>query len=142
MTPWTVAHQAPPSMGFSRQEHWSGLPCAPPQDLSHPGIKATSVTSPALGSRFFTTSAMCKIGGSWEAGRSAHHSSKTRLKGWDWGRGVGGRPKREGTSVYLQLIHFVIWQKPSQHFTAILLQSKRKARVRLSLWGACYLHHG
>ena len=43
-TPWTVAHQALPSMGFSRQEYWSGLPF-PPGDLSDPGIKPRS---PAL----------------------------------------------------------------------------------------------
>ena len=41
-TPWTVAHQAPLSMGFSRQEHWSSLPCPPPGDLSNAGIKPTS----------------------------------------------------------------------------------------------------
>ena len=42
VTPWTVAHQAPPSMGFSRQEYWSGLPCPSPGDLpdkSEPLIK-------------------------------------------------------------------------------------------------------
>ena len=38
-TPWTVAHQAPPSMGFSRQEYWSGLPFASPGDLPDPGIE-------------------------------------------------------------------------------------------------------
>ena len=38
-TPWTVAYQVPPSMGFSRQEHWSGLPYPSPEDLPHPGIK-------------------------------------------------------------------------------------------------------
>ena len=38
-TPWTVAHQAPPSMGFSRQEYWSGLPFPSPGDLSNPGIE-------------------------------------------------------------------------------------------------------
>ena len=38
-TPWTVAHQASPSMGFSRQEYWSGLPFPSPGDLPHPGIK-------------------------------------------------------------------------------------------------------
>ena len=43
VTPWTVAHQAPLSMGFSRQEYWSGLPCPPPGDLPHPGIKPTSL---------------------------------------------------------------------------------------------------
>ena len=38
-TPWTVAHQAPLSMGFSRQEYWSGLPFPSPGDLPDPGIK-------------------------------------------------------------------------------------------------------
>ena len=42
--PWTVAHQAPPSMGFSRQDYWSGLPCPSPGDLPHPGIKPRSPT--------------------------------------------------------------------------------------------------
>ena len=41
-TPWTVAYQAPPSMGFSRQEYWSGLPCPSPGDLPNPGIKPGS----------------------------------------------------------------------------------------------------
>ena len=44
-TPWTVAHQAPPSMGFSRQEYWSGLPFPSPGDLPDPGIEPRS---PAL----------------------------------------------------------------------------------------------
>ena len=43
-TPWTVAHQAPPSMGFSRQEYWSGLPFLSPGDLLDPGIKPKSPT--------------------------------------------------------------------------------------------------
>ena len=43
--PWTVAHQAPLSVEFSRQEYWSGLPFPPPGDLPHPGIKPGS---PAL----------------------------------------------------------------------------------------------
>ena len=38
-TPWTTAHQAPPSMGFSRQEYWSGLPFPSPGDLPDPGIE-------------------------------------------------------------------------------------------------------
>ena len=40
--PWTVAHQAPPSMGCHRQEHWSGLPFPSPGDLPDPGIEPTS----------------------------------------------------------------------------------------------------
>ena len=42
---WTVAHQAPLSMGFSRQEDWNGLPCPPPGDLLHPGIEPRSPVS-------------------------------------------------------------------------------------------------
>ena len=41
-TPWTVAHQAPLSVGFSRQEYWSGLPFPPLGDLSNPGIEPWS----------------------------------------------------------------------------------------------------
>ena len=41
-TPWTVAYQAPPSMGFSRQEYWSGLPFPSPGDLPNPGIEPRS----------------------------------------------------------------------------------------------------
>ena len=47
-TLWTVAHQAPLFMGFSRQEYWRGLPCPPPEDLPDPGIELTSPASPAL----------------------------------------------------------------------------------------------
>ena len=58
---WTGAHQAPLSLGFSRQENWSGLPCLPPGDLPNPGMEPESLTSPALTGGFFTTSA------TWEA---------------------------------------------------------------------------
>ena len=56
-TPWTVAHQAPLSMGFSGQEYWSGLPCPPPGDLPDPGIEPVSLMSPALAGSFFTMNA-------------------------------------------------------------------------------------
>ena len=52
----TVAGQAPLSMGFSRQEYWSGLPFPPPGDLPNPGIKPTSLAILSLTDRFFTTS--------------------------------------------------------------------------------------
>ena len=48
VTLWTVACQALQSMGFSRQEYWSGLPCPPPGDLPNPGIKSTVPAAPAL----------------------------------------------------------------------------------------------
>ena len=56
VTPWTVAHQAPLSMGFSKQKYWSGLPCPSPGDLPDSGIEPTSLSSPALAGGFFTTS--------------------------------------------------------------------------------------
>ena len=61
MTLWTVALEAPLSVGFSRQEYWSGLPFATPGDLPDPGIEPVSLTSPALAGGFFTTSI------TWEA---------------------------------------------------------------------------
>ena len=72
--PWTVASQAPLSMGFSRQEYWNGLPCPPPGDLPDPGIEPGSLTSPALAGKFFTTNA------TWEA-----HSSSSSQSIFFWG---------------------------------------------------------
>ena len=54
-TLWTVACQAPLSMGFFRQDYWSELPFATPGDLPNLGIKPTSLMSPALAAEFFTT---------------------------------------------------------------------------------------
>ena len=59
--PWTVAHQVPLPMGFSRQESCSGLPCPPPRDLPNPGIEPASPVSPALAGRIFIPS------DTWEA---------------------------------------------------------------------------
>ena len=53
-TPWTVAHQAPLSMEFPKQEYWSGLPFPPPRDLSDPRIETASA-SPTLAGRFTTS---------------------------------------------------------------------------------------
>ena len=50
---WTASHHAPLSMGFSQQEYWIGLPCPPPGDLPHPGIKPSSPVAPALAGRVF-----------------------------------------------------------------------------------------
>ena len=58
--PWTVARQVPPSMGFSRQEYWSGLPCPLPGDLPNPGIESVSPAFFIADGCFITTT-------SWEA---------------------------------------------------------------------------
>ena len=60
-TPWTIARQAPLSMGFSRQEYWSVLLCLPPRDLINPGFEPTFLTFSALAGGFFTTTT------TWEA---------------------------------------------------------------------------
>ena len=54
-TLWVMACQAPLSTEFCRQEYWNGLPCPPPGNLLDPGIKPTSLMSPALACGFFTT---------------------------------------------------------------------------------------
>ena len=77
-TPWTVAHQAPPSMGFSRQEYWSGLPFPPPVDLPDPGIE---LRSPALQADALTSEPpggfcmeRCKAWARWNHAFDMHHS--------------------------------------------------------------------
>ena len=86
-TLWTVAHQTPLSMGFSRQEYWSGLPCLPPGDLHDPGIEPVSLTSTAMAGGFFTTRA------SWEA-RVYHTWVQMRFElsleaNYMWSRAIG-----------------------------------------------------
>ena len=60
-TLWTIAHQAPLSMGFSKQQYWRGLPCPPPGVFPSPGIEPAFFMSPELTDGFFTT------GDTWEA---------------------------------------------------------------------------
>ena len=55
--PVNCSRQVPLSTGFSRQEHWSGLPCPPPGDLPDPGIEPASSMSPALAGSFVATTA-------------------------------------------------------------------------------------
>ena len=59
--PWNLELKAPLSMGFHRQEYWSGLPCLPTGYLPDAVYKSTCLMSPALAGRYFTTS------GTWEA---------------------------------------------------------------------------
>ena len=65
-----------PSIGFSRQEYWSGLPHPPPGDLRNPGIKPMSLTFPALADRFFTTSASWKALEKWGEGHLLYKKVK------------------------------------------------------------------
>ena len=71
-----IACQAPLFMRFQRQEYWSGLPCPPLGDLPDPGIKPTSLSSPALAGWFFTTGA-------------TREAQITKAPQFTWGRGEG-----------------------------------------------------
>ena len=73
VTLWTVACHAPLSMGLSRQEYWSGLPCPAPGDLPDPETELMSLLSSALAGGFFTTSA------TWEAPWTLNASSNSFL---------------------------------------------------------------
>ena len=119
-TPWSVAHQAPLSMGFSRQEYWSGLACPPPGHLPDPGIEPVSLISPALASEFFTTST------AWEAQFKVYkvlilytwyiyklQNDYHHLTEWTWIWANSRRQRRTG--------------KPG------VLQSRRSQRVRHNL---------
>ena len=85
-----VAHRAPLSMGFSRQEYWSGLPCPPPGDLPDPGIKPTILMSPELAGGFLTASA------TWEAR-------------WEEKKWYEGKQQQQKMRWYMGI--FLPWQK-------------------------------
>ena len=73
VTPWTVAYQAPLSMGFSGQDYWSGLPFSFPGDLPNPGIEPTSLAPPTLAGGFLTTRA------TWEDQHTSSVQSLSRV---------------------------------------------------------------
>ena len=90
--------QAPLSMGFSRQEYWSGLPFPPPGDLPDPGIKPRSLMTPAVAGGFFSTS------GTWGAPRKTARwvqklSTYSCPPKFPWS--VAGREKKENPKTYL-----------------------------------------
>ena len=75
--PWTVAHQPPLSMGFSRQEYWSGLPFPSPEDFPHPGMEPAF---PALIGGFFTTESPLCIWQLQHEGREGQHTDITSFQ--------------------------------------------------------------
>ena len=89
-TPWTIAGQPPLSMGFSKQEYWSELPCTLPGDLPDPGIEPASLMSPALADKFFTTAAAAKS------------LSRVRLLATPWTAAFQAPPSMGGWGKYFQ----------------------------------------
>ena len=108
MTPWTAAHQAPPSMGCSRREYWSGVPLPSPT-CTLAGVKHTA-----------SGNVLCNTGSSVMASRG--------------GRGrEGGRPRREGVYLHFQLIHAVASRKQTQHCKTIVFRLKIKLEKNMSI---------
>ena len=162
-TSWTVARQAPLPMGFSRQEHWSGLPFPPPGHLPEPGIKPASLASPALAGGVFTTSA------TWEAPvllqRSNTHKKnlppglpwwlsgkestcqcrRCKRLGFDpWVRKISWRRKWQPTPVFLpgeshgqrSLAGYSPWSHKESGKTEVTLhaRSRRKTSSKPGFW--------
>ena len=77
---WTIAHQGPPFIDFSRQEYWSVLPFPTTEDLMHPGIEPVSLVSPALAGGFFTP------GANWKAQNEklSPKEGKCMREGWEF----------------------------------------------------------
>ena len=106
-TPWT----APLSIGFSRQECWSGLPHPPPGDLPNPGIKPMSLTFPASAGRFLTTSATWKALEKWGEGHLLYKNVKFVTFQWpfllgSWVFLICGFRGQERTNLEWQLSQF------------------------------------
>ena len=117
VTLWTAACQVPLSLGFSRQEYWSGLPCPLPTNLPFLGIEPSSLVSSALAYRCFTTSA------SWEALKRVKNSWREfmwnvrRKNPWIWQNDMIQRTKRK---------HFMIQLPKARSRKAIFKRGKEK----------------
>ena len=89
VTLWTVAHQTPLSMVFSRQEYWSGLPGPPSGDHLNPGIKPASLISPASIGRFFTSSTAWEVQDeSWEGKFPSENVRCLHQEKYEWILGI------------------------------------------------------
>ena len=78
---WTVAHQTPLSVEFSKQEYWNGLPWSPPGDLPGPGIEPTSLMSPSLAGVFLPISAT-RLSSSLSQWRICLQCKRSRFDSW------------------------------------------------------------
>ena len=118
VTPWTVAHQAPLSLGFSRQKYWGGLPFPPPGDLPDSGIQPASPVSPALEGEFFTTSATCGEGN----GTPLQYSCLENPMGQGaWGAAVHGVAKSQTRlSDFTFTFHFHALEKEMATHSSVL----------------------
>ena len=137
VTLWTVPHQAPLSMGFSRQDYWSGLPCPPPGHLPDPGIEITSAFISCIAGRFFTHWT------TWEAPNQGWNESESRsvVSNSLWPHGLyspwnfPGQNTGVGSLSLLQGIFPTQGSNPGPpHCRRILYQLSHKGSPRIQEW--------
>ena len=102
-TPWTIVYETPPSMEFSKQENWSGLPFPSPGDLPNPGIEPVS---PVLQADAFITWATREV-----VGKETHLPKETQVGSLGW-----GDPLKKGTATHASILAWRIpWtEEPSR----------------------------
>ena len=128
VTPWTVAHQAPLSMGFSRQEYWSGLPFLPPGDFPSPGTEPASL---ALAGGFFTADHL----GSPGAGRGTSKCRKSTVQMSSAHHTVPGGPGEESGLVTGKFLWvFSLGSMPTQGSEKIKRDHKLKREKFISMF--------
>ena len=104
VTPWTVAHQAPLSKGFSRQESWSWLPCPPPGDLPSLGIEPKPLMSPVMAGQFFYHWHHLKLSWIWVS------TNNFRFKGLQSERSPVRESIPEGPAFHLRCSNRTDWE--------------------------------
>ena len=125
-TQWTVAHQAPLSMGFSRQEYWSGLPFPPPGDLPNPGMEPLS---PALADMFFTVGAIREA----PMGRGRGHSTGASPQDQPLACSQGSGKQRLAAKVLrAAIVSFtrLLWREPTHRQSNPLAHLPEEERER------------
>ena len=125
-TPWTVARQAPLSVGFPRQEYWSGLPFPPPGDIPEPGIEPESPAASALAGRFSTTESLGKL--TYSLKEWFEDAPKKRQ--WIQKRGRCGVNKGQGTKKLVSLSLINCWWTKRERNNKL-----RSTPQAISLWG-------
>ena len=136
-TLWTVAHQAPLFMGFTRQEYWSGLPCPSPGELPNPGMEPASLMASVLAGRLLTTSATCcfccLVAKSYPTLRPQGLWRARLLYPWDF------PGKNTGVGCHFLLLHYL--GSPKMSLTQLISRCQNSAYSgRSGTESACLFH--
>ena len=148
-TPRTVSHQAPLSLGFPRQEYWSGLPFPPPGDLPDPGIEPSSLVSPALVSAFSTNCATSEALRKFNLPQislkdtigieATHFLRKWPLRAWSWSSYLnqtfteGLQDSATPRPGLVGVTRFLLWHSLGSVITCPLQRTERKHNLTVRM---------